>query len=69
MTCRSPKVPNLAGNVTNVTAVFIMDALNVQSNLTVAIIPDPYFVPFADVYQLKEGSLTLEVLRENLLHC
>lgn len=69
MTCRSPKVPNLAGNVTKVTAVFIMDALNVQSNLTVAIIPDPYFVPFAEVRQLKEASLILEVLRENLLHC
>ncbi|CAH3187926.1 unnamed protein product, partial [Porites evermanni] len=60
MTCRSPKVPNLAGNVTKVTAVFIMDALNVQSNLTVAIIPDPYFVPFAEVRQLKEASLILE---------
>ncbi|XP_073230629.1 uncharacterized protein [Porites lutea] len=60
MTCRSPKVPNLAGNVTKVTAVFIMDALNVHSNLTVAIIPDPYFVPFAEVRQLKEASLILE---------
>ena len=69
MTCRSPKVPNLAGNVTKVTAVFIMDALNVQSNLTVAIIPDPSFVRFAEVRQLKEASLILEVLRENLLHC
>lgn len=69
MTCRSPKVPNLAGNVTKVTAVFIIDALNVHSNLTVAIIPDPYFVPFAEVRQLKEASLILKVLRENLLHC
>ena len=67
MTCRSPKVPNLAGNVTKVTAVFIMDALNVQSNLTV--IPDPSFVRFTEVRQLKEASLILEVLRENLLHC
>ena len=46
-----------------------MDALNVQSNLTVAIIPDPSFVRFTEVRQLKEASLILEVLRENLLHC
>lgn len=69
MTCRSPKVPNLAGNVSEVTAVFIMDALNTQSNLTVTIIPDLYFVPFAEVRQLKEASLILKVFRQNLLHC
>lgn len=69
MTCRSPKVPNPAGNVSKVTAVFIMDALNAQSNLTVTIIPDPYFVPFAEVHQLKEASLILKVFRQNLLHC
>ena len=69
MTCRSPKVPNLAGNVTKVTAVFIMDALITQSNLTVTIIPDPYFVHFAEVRQLKEASLILKVFRQNLLHC
>ena len=46
-----------------------MDPLNVHLNLTVAIIPDPYFVPFAEVRQLKEASLILKVLRENLLHC
>lgn len=70
MICHAPKVPDLAGNVSEVTVAFIMDAVNVQSNYTtVTMFPDPYFKPFADgVYTLKEDNLILEATNlENAL--
>ena len=68
MVCRSPEVPDLTGNVSQVTAAFILDAVKIQSNLTtVTMIPDPEFISFEDVYELKEDNLILEVLSQILL--
>ena len=67
MVCHSPKVPDLTGNVSQVTAAFILDAIKIQSNLTVTMIPDPKFISFEDVYELKEDNLILEVLSQILL--
>ena len=66
MICHSPEVPDLTGNVSQVVAAFILDAVKIQSNLTtVTMIPDPKFIPFEDVYELlKEGNLILEVLSQ-----
>ena len=68
MVCHSPKVPDLTGNVSQVAAAFILDAVKIQSNVTaVTMIPDPKFIPFEDVYELKEDKLILEVLSQILL--
>lgn len=68
MVCHSPKVPDLTGNVSQVTAAFILDRVKIQSNLTtVTMLPDPKFIPFEDVYELKEDNLILEVLSQILL--
>ena len=68
MICHSPEVPDLTGNVSQVVAAFILDAVKIQSNVTtVTMIPDPKFIPFEDVYELKEGNLILEVLSQILL--
>ena len=68
MICHSPEVPDLTGNVSQVVAAFILDAVKIQSNLTtVTMIPDPKFIPFEDVYELKEDKLILEVLSQILL--
>ena len=68
MVCHSPKVPDLTGNVSQVTAAFILDGVQIQSNLTtVTMLPDPKFIPFEDVYELKEDNLILEVLSQILL--
>ena len=68
MVCHSPKVPDFTGNVSQVVAAFILDAVKIQSNLTtVTMIPDPKFIRFEDVYELKEDNLILEVLTQVLL--
>ena len=68
MICHSPEVPDLTGNVSQVAAAFILDAVKIQSNLTtVTMIPNPEFIPFEDVYELKEDNLILEVLSQILL--
>ena len=69
MVCHSPEVPDFTGNVSQVVAAFILDAVKIQSNLTtVTMIPDPKFIPFEDdVYELKEERLILEVLSQILL--
>ena len=68
MVCHSPEVPDFTGNVSQVMAAFILDAVKIQSNLTtVTMIPDPKFIPFEDVYELKEDNLILEVLSQILL--
>ena len=68
MVCHSPEVPDLTGNVSQVVAAFILDAVKIQSNLTtVTMIPDPKFIPFEDVYELKKDNLILEVLSQILL--
>ena len=68
MVCYSPEVPDFTGNVSQVVAAFILDAVKIQSNLTtVTMIPDPKFIRFEDVYELKEGNLILEVLSQILL--
>ena len=68
MICHSPEVPDLTGNVSQVVAAFILDAVKIQSNLTtVTMIPDPKFIRFEDVYELKEDKLILEVLSQILL--
>ena len=65
MICHSPEVPDLTGNVSQVVAAFILDAVKIQSNLTtVTMIPDPKFIRFEDVYELKEDNLILEVLSQ-----
>ena len=65
MVCHSPEVPDFTGNVSQVMAAFILDAVKIQSNLTtVTMIPDPKFIPFEDVYELKEDNLILEVLSQ-----
>ena len=65
MVCHSPEVPDFTGNVSQVVAAFILDAVKVQSNLTtVKMIPDPKFIRFEDVYELKEDNLILEVLSQ-----
>ena len=68
MVCHSPEVPDFTGNVSQVVAAFILDAVKIQSNLTtVTMIPDPKFIRFEDVYELKEDNLILEVLTQVLL--
>lgn len=65
MVCHSPEVPDFTGNVSQVMAAFILDAVKIQSNLTtVTMIPDPKFIRFEDVYELKEDNLILEVLSQ-----
>ena len=65
MVCHSPEVPDFTGNVSQVVAAFILDAVKIQSNLTtVTMIPDPKFIRFEDVYELKEDNLILEVLSQ-----
>lgn len=69
MTCQSPAVQGLLGNVSQVEAQFLMDGgIKLLSNYTMlTMTPDPYFEHFEDgVYVLKTKSLILEVC---LGHC
>ena len=64
MTCQSPVVQGLLGNVSQVVAQFLMDSgIKLMSNYTkLAMTPDPYFEHFEDgVYILKTKNLILEV--------
>lgn len=64
MTCQSPVVQGLLGNVSQVKAQFLMDSdIKLMSNFTkLTVIPDPYLEPFKDgVYVLKTKNLILEV--------
>lgn len=62
MICRTPAVPVLEGNVSEVWAAFIMDGVNIQSNYTkLTMIPNPHFKNFDGVHLLKGDSLILEV--------
>ena len=54
MICRTPAVPVLEGNVSEVWAAFIMDGVNIQSNYTkLTMIPNPHFKNFDGVHLLK----------------
>ena len=64
MTCKSPKVTGLLGNVSEVQAQFIMDGdVKLLSNFTkLTMMPDPFFERFKDdIHVLKTESLILEV--------
>ena len=64
MTCQSPVVQGLLGNVSQVEAQFLMDGgIKLLSNYTKLLMtPDPYFEPFENgVYVLKTNNLILEV--------
>ena len=64
MTCKSPEVHGLLGNVSRVEARFLMDGgIKLLSNYTkLTMTPDPYFDHFEDgIYVLKTNNLILEV--------
>ena len=64
MTCQSPVVQGILGNVSQVEAQFLMDGcIKLLSNYTKLLMtPDPYFEPFENgVYVLKTNNLILEV--------
>ena len=64
MTCESPVVQGLLGNVSQVEAQFLMDGgIKLLSNYTKLLMtPDPHLEPFENgVYVLKTNNLILEV--------
>ena len=71
MTCPSPVVEGLIGNVSEVKAQFLMDGgIKLMSNFTkLTMIPDPHFEQFKDnVHVLKTENLILEVCLSHLFY-
>lgn len=63
MTCRAPRIPVMAENVSQVVAAFKLDGLSFESNNTkLTVVPNPWFEKFERVYVLQGNSLILQVI-------
>ncbi|KAK2550072.1 Plexin-A4 [Acropora cervicornis] len=63
MTCRAPRIPVMAENVSQVVAAFKLDGLSFESNNTkLTVVPNPRFEKFERVYVLQGNSLILQAV-------